>query len=189
MANNPFRLSVTACRQVKGSVRHEMRRGMAGTPAASRISNWDVLSILLVPLVGPVALYIWGTDSHLATLWAFILGPIVYLVLGMAVSSFKTARIYARSTSPDREDLAKRLHDTKVASLFFLAIFEGAACLYAVVPEKPIGVLLFAFCFYVPYVVCAVLWLKYLSRLQAAERPHAEVTSKTASSEFRGRET
>jgi membrane-bound metal-dependent hydrolase YbcI (DUF457 family) len=149
------------------------RQGTKGRPPdrarSNPINKLDLIAVIFAPLIVPLALWLYGDSSDIEELWAVLFGPIVYLVFGMAVSSYRTARLYARSTNPNREELVKHLHDKKVASLFFLAFFEGSACLLALEPEAPVGVLIFAGCFYLPYVVWGVLWLKDMSRLQTAE--------------------
>jgi len=140
---------------------------------ASQLSSGDtpaVLGMLLLPLLGPMSLRIWGAGGNLEELWAVIFGPIFYLLVGMSVSTLKTARLGATCMRQQSAGLAKRLHDAKVGSLFFLALFEGAACLFAVEPEVPPIVPILASCLYVPYVALAIVWLLYLKRLQIAEQ-------------------
>lgn len=148
----------------------------------TRLYPLEVLGLVLVPLLGPVVLRIGGVSGDLAELWAVIVGPIVYLALGMAVSSVWSSCLRAHSDDPRRDRLAKRFHDAKIASLFFLALFEGAACLFAVEPHVPTWLMLFVVVFYIPYLACAILSLRYLLELRQIAQAHPATGTDSPSS-------
>lgn len=121
--------------------------------------------IMLLPLINPVLLAIYSgninTNYRNAVFWAILVGPICYLLLGMAVSSYQTSNLYPPAEVAWLNDTARtRLHDTKTVSLFFLAAFEFIAGGVVVIPNLPAGYLITAAVCLIVYIATAIAWLK-----------------------------
>lgn len=147
------------CKQ-DATVKYGAKRGFR------KISIYHVVSVIVFPLFGPLSLLIFGVEDDLGELFVVICTPIIYLILGMAVSSFS---LHVHELVIDQTDfgkIRKRLHNLRVGSLFFLALFEAAISMYIVGKGIPLSVIIVAVAFYLLYVVLGILWIKGLNKMK-----------------------
>lgn len=132
--------------------------------AWSGVSVWQTMSLLSVPFVGPIILCVYGAKNDLDELFIVLVNPVIYLFLGMTISTFNSWKLNRlKKVSEKLTKLSRTLHDLKISSLFFLTLFEGVISLYILADSAPTTVLLVALIFYAVYAVLGILWLKCLA--------------------------
>lgn len=134
--------------------------------AWSGVSVWQTMSLLSFPLVGPIVLYVYGAKNDLDELFIVFFNPVIYLLLGMTISTFNSWKLNRlKKVSEKLTKLSRTLHDLKISSLFFLTLFEGVISLCILADGAPITFLLVALIFYAAYAILGILWLRCLAAI------------------------
>ena len=119
----------------------------------------QIVGLFVFPLIGPVSLLIFPVKSEVGELFVVIFNPVVYLVVGMVLSTFQTGATAAVAGETDMNKMRRRVHDFRIASLFFLALSEAAAAMFIVGDNVPLSFFVVALGFYLLYGFLGVLWI------------------------------
>ncbi len=141
--------------------------------------NWQpsivqIVGLFVFPLIGPVSLLIFPVESDVGELFVVIFNPVLYLVVGMVLSSFATGAAVAVAGETDIDKMRRRVHDFRIASLFFLALSEAAAAMFIVGDNAPLSVFVVALGFYLLYGFLGVFWIWSKDRVLSYQKTIAE---------------
>jgi len=128
-----------------------------------------LISILLVPLIGPLTLYFHRPESDRGELLAAFGWPTFYLLGGLVASYFDQPRRHDFEIGGTFLKLKERAHDLRVGWLFFLSLFEALAAIW-VLAEYQLILVPFVVGAYVVYTVLATWWEKCNRRIRAASQ-------------------
>jgi hypothetical protein len=97
--------------------------------------------ILLIPLIGPVIMFLRGERNDLA---AVFLWPLLYCVVGMFISSSRAPRPLD-PTDQQLLKLIRRYSNVDVLALFLLCLFEVSMAVLVQAAEAPLSLWAIAF--------------------------------------------